>query len=160
MSRPIGELIISLTFLALAAAFLVLSFDISNPNAMLFPRMLGVGVLVFSAWSCLSALRGRSHRIEAPAEEGVDLAHFLAVLGLSLLYVPAMALAGYVAATAIFIAVGIYLLGYRNLKVALSVAVLVTLFVFVVFKTFMYASLPSSALDLWLTELMYRYFIS
>jgi hypothetical protein len=160
MSRQIGDLLISLAFIAVSAAFLALSFGIGDRNASLFPRMLAWTVLVFSVWYLVGTLRPRTHRHAPAAEEGVDLVHFLAVLGLALVYIPAMNFAGYLAATAVFIVAGVYLLGYRRLAVLLPMSLLVTLLVFIVFKTLMYASLPSSALDNWLTELMYRTVLS
>ena len=160
MPRQIGDLLISLAFIAVSTAFLVLTFEIGDRYAILFPRLLSWTVLVFSVWNLIGALRPHRRRHEPATEEGVDLVHFVAVLGLALIYIPAMNLAGYVAATAMFIVVGVYLLGYRHFAVLLPVSLFITLLVFIVFKTLMYASLPSSELDNWLTELMYRYVLS
>jgi Tripartite tricarboxylate transporter TctB family len=157
MPRQYGDLLISLSFIAVSAAFLALTFGIDDPNASLFPRMLASTVLAFSVLYFVRALLDRPRHPIQSAEEGVDLLHFLAVMGLALVYIPAMSLAGYLAATAVFTFVGVYMLGYRRLAVLLPMSLALTLLVFVVFKTLMYASLPSSALDNWVTELMYRY---
>ncbi len=160
MRRQLGDLFVSLAFIAVSATFLALTFGISDPNATLLPRMLSWAVLAFSCWYLVSTLRARLHRHAPVVEEGVDLVHFLAVMGLALVYIPAMTFGGYLAATAVFIVAAVYLLGYRRFVVLLPLSLCVTLLIFIVFKTFMYASLPSSALDNWITELIYRYVLS
>ena len=106
----------------------------------LFPILAGVFLLISSAALLLRAVRGgRARRGETSA---FNARRFLAALALVLAYVGALHFVPFAAATPVFLALMLLLLGERRLWVCLAVPLLTTGLVFLLFGMGLHVDLP------------------
>lgn len=110
--------------------------NITSPA--LIPRIWSVLLVVFTGYNIFSILRKKEDAPKAKGNIKTLLLMFLALL----LYFIAIPSIGYFISTPIFIMVGIYLLGYRNLPIMIINAFGFVLFSYLIFQVVLKIDLP------------------
>lgn len=150
-----ADLVTSLVILLYFAVIFTLAFSYP-PEARLFPLVLGLPGLVLALLVCGRAMARWRRARAGPAGGGAAAAKDrralswpdLVAFGLGAFYLLAVAVLGFVIATALISLLVPYLLGYRKpLQVALFTAILL-LSVWLIFPVMLGLSLPTGLLNL------------
>jgi putative tricarboxylic transport membrane protein len=127
--------------------------DLLGPKA--FPWMLGSSLFVGGLYVALRAWRLPAAQVEAALESEGDedepgvpssLVRAAAVMGLALLYTVVLDSIGYLIATPLFVAAGLYALAMRSKVGIIAVSLLLTAFCYYVFAEVLSVPLPSGLL--------------
>ena len=108
----------------------------------LFPILAGVFLLISSAALLVRAVRGGRARARRGETSAFNARRFLAALALVLAYVGALHFVPFAAATPVFLALMLLLLGERRPWVCLAVPLLMTGLVFLLFGMGLHVDLP------------------
>lgn len=127
--------------------------DLLGPTA--FPWLLGSSLFVGGAYVAYRAWRSSAEKVEAALESEGDedepgvpssLVRASGIMGLSLLYTVVLNPIGYLIATPVFVAAGLYVLAMRSKIGIVAVSVLLTAFCYYVFAEVLSVPLPSGLL--------------
>lgn len=126
------NLIIGLVLIIVSLIFYYLSYGFSNPDAAVWPRAVLIFIMILSAVLVIkgfSLTRQNTHE----DEKKTDFTGPIVGLILIVLYAVIMSFAGFFVSTALFLPVGMFLLGQRNWKNLISVTAGLELFVYLLF---------------------------
>ena len=127
--------------------------DLLGPKA--FPRMLGASLVLGGLYVAYRAWRVPASQVAAALESDGDedepgvpasVVRAFVVMGLTLLYALVLVDLGYLVATPLYVAAGLYVLSIRSKIVLIAVPVLLTAFCFYVFAEVLTVPLPSGVL--------------
>ncbi|WP_101909705.1 tripartite tricarboxylate transporter TctB family protein [Marasmitruncus massiliensis] len=139
--------LINLTMPAFFVGFFVwviLSTMSMEKSEAIFPRMIGVFSLAVSFFQLYSDLKKADHKDKFQNSNVLKVLEATAVL---FIYILLMKKIGCLIDTVLLSFYTMYALGYRKLKVAVPVSVLLTLVVFLVFKLLLRVPLPMLFFD-------------
>ena len=161
-TKAFSDLIGGILFAALAIWALMQTFgfqEIKNSPAQpsLFPQIMSIGLLIFSAIVIIqSALKLKTMKEGDPMAEPTGSLNFiknkgvlgaLLVIVLCILFVALFKTLGYVLCAAIIGIVIMYLIGKRDIKIMLLVGILVPLGMWLVFYKFLAVNIPMGVLQ-------------
>ena len=156
-----GAIVIGFTFLGL-----MLSRGIPWRSAA-YPIVVLIGMAMLGALLMFNALRARDLGVRASIKTDKDIQtrqerrkKRILIIGLLLLitlYIASMKFLGFILATALFFFCTLFFLGMRSYITISLISIVTSFFIFFIFRTIMYISLPSGIFDP--TELIYRYIV-
>ncbi len=114
------------------------------PTEAVFPRMVGVFSLVVSCFQFYFDIKKKDHKDKF---QGCNVLKVLEATAVLFLYIFLMKKIGYVIDTILLSFYTMFALGYRKIKVAVPVAVILTLIIFFIFKVLLRVSLPMAFFD-------------
>lgn len=126
-----------------AGTFFIASFSIDDPESTLFPRIITVLSIILATAFLISNVAGRQKDTEYDFS-GTKRAMIMAVL--VLLYMAGNYFAGFYLSTLIYMPIGMFYLGQRNIKLIAIVSISLPAFVYVFFDVLLQMSIPTGVL--------------
>lgn len=124
---------IGLVLIALSIVFYVMAGEFRNPDAAVWPRVILIGIIILSTMLLLNGWQLTKQNADTTLPGLNTLAGAMAALLIMVIYAALMNFTGYFVSTAVFLPVGMFLLGQRNWKAILGVTVGLEVFVYVLF---------------------------
>lgn len=157
-----SELLIAAVVIALGVVVLVESHDIrlapfATVSPRLIPRVIGVGLITVGLWYALEIVRnpqtGHGEESEDIDPEATTDWSVIAFIGFGLLcYALLMEYAGFIIASAVLFFISARSMGSRRVPRDLTVAVLISVAIFLLFDTWLGVRLPAGELAEWLSR--------
>ena len=135
------DLIIGAVLIVCSLVFFYLSYGFRNQDAATWPRAILIFIMILSA---VLVLKGISLTRAAQTEnvKSTDFTGPAVGLVLVIIYAVLMNFTGFFVSTALFLPVGMFLLGQRNWKVILGVTVGLEVFVYLLFVVGLQLRMP------------------
>ena len=124
---------IGLVLIALSIVFYVMAGDFRNQDAAVWPRAILIGIIILSTMLVLHGWQLTKQNADTTLPALNTLLGSMSSLLLMVIYAILMNYTGYFVSSAIFLPVGMFLLGQRNWKAILGVTVGLEVFVYVLF---------------------------
>lgn len=124
---------IGLVLIVLSIVFYVMTGSFSNLDAATWPRVILIGIMILSTLLVLHGWQLTKQNADAALPGLNTVAGAMGALVIMIIYAILMNFTGYFVSSAIFLPVGMFLLGQRNWKAILGVTVGLEVFVYVLF---------------------------
>lgn len=124
---------IGLILIVLSVIFYVMAGSFRNAEAATWPRAILVGIIILSTMLLLHGWQLTKQNADTTLPSLNTLAGAMGSLLVMVIYAVLMNFTGYFVSSAVFLPVGMFLLGQRNWKAILGVTVGLELFVYVLF---------------------------
>ena len=124
---------IGLTLIVLSVIFYMMAGSFRNPDAATWPRLVLICIMILSSMLMLYGWQLTKQNADTTLPSLNTLAGAMGALLVMVIYAVLMNFTGYFVSTAIFLPVGMFLLGQRNWKAILGVTVGLEVFVYVLF---------------------------
>lgn len=124
---------IGLVLIALSIVFYVMSCSFANMDAATWPRVILIGIMILSTMLVLHGWQLTRQNADAALPGLNSVAGAMGALVIMIIYAILMNFTGYFVSSAIFLPVGMFLLGQRNWKAILGVTVGLEVFVYILF---------------------------
>lgn len=124
---------IGLVLIALSIVFYVMSGSFANMDAATWPRVILIGIMILSTMLVLHGWQLTRQNADAALPGLNSVAGAMGALVIMIIYAILMNFTGYFVSSAIFLPVGMFLLGQRNWKAILGVTVGLEAFVYILF---------------------------
>lgn len=128
--------------IALSIIFYEMAGSFSNQSAALWPRAVLVIIIILSVMLLIRGLRLTQQKADAELIPLGTLTGPMIAIALIILYAVLMKFTGYFISSAIFLPVGMFLLGQRNWKILLGVTAGLEIFIYVLFVTQLQLRMP------------------
>lgn len=124
---------IGLILIGLSIVFYMMSVNFANLDAATWPRVILIGIMILSTLLVLHGWQLTKQNSDTTLPSMNTFAGAMVALVIMVIYAILMNFTGYFVSTAIFLPVGMFLLGQRNWKAILGVTVGLEVFVYVLF---------------------------
>ncbi len=133
---------ISVVLIVCSVILYVMAGNFYNPSAAVWPKAVLIATMILSTMLLIRGLRLTAQKADAELIPPGDLVGSMLSFAAIIAYAVTVKFAGYFVSTAIFVPLGMFLLGQRNWKAIIGVTAGLELFVYLLFVVQLQLRMP------------------